>query len=510
MTLTGFDLASRSWRAMPHTVGRRISYGEFKAPQHIRLISWLLLLNALRILPRIGISMPPGSGKSEIICYYDSIWLLEHDPSRRIVLASYAGTLAEEQGKRVRNTIETTQDICSTRIKQDSRAADRWRTVAGGGMWTTGIGGSLTGRRASNLKIDDPHKNFAEAMSEKNQLDTWYWYGSTARTRLLPRSSIACIQTRWAEGDLIGRLRANDAKTNEWCFAVLPAVAETTETLATVIGQYWVDYLKAKNIELFDWHRDTGEALWPELEPGMPWFDEEEYASIRAEVGEVVWAGLYQQRPAPMEGGMFKREHWQRIDAMPAGPATYVRRWDLAATADTSADATASCLMAHHHRTKMLYIIEMTRHRLDTPDVEDLVRQTAIADREKYGQVYIRVEREPGASGKAVESNYLRTVLQGFPAEFIPSSGKKEVRALPFSGQVGARHVHLCRRATVDGFYETPEWWSWFIEEAAAFPNAKHDDMVDVASLAYVDLIELLPRRSKTKVGSAARKQLGF
>jgi predicted phage terminase large subunit-like protein len=510
VSLTEFDLAARAWRAMPHTVGRRLSFGTFMAPMHVQLISWLLLLNANRIIPRVAISMPPGSGKSEIICYYDSIWLLEHNPARKIVLASYAGTLAEEQGKRVRNTIETMQDVCTVRIKDDSRAADRWRTTAGGGMWTTGIGGSLTGRRASNLKVDDPHKNFAEATSEKNQIDTWNWWTSTARTRLLPRSSMSVIQTRWAEGDVIGRLRAQDEQRGEWCFAVLPAIAETNETIETVIGKAWCDKLRARGVELFPWHRGVNEALWPELEPGVAWFDEEEYAAIRSEVGEVVWAGLYQQRPAPLEGGMFKRENWVKIDAMPAGPATVVRRWDLAATADTAADATASCLMALHHKTRMLYILDMTRHRLESQDVEELVHNTAVEDRDRWGRtLHIRIEREPGASGKGVESTYLRTVLEGFNVEFKPSSGSKEVRALPFSGQSGAKHVHLCKRE-VDGEFVVPNWWEWFIEESAAFPNAKHDDMVDVASLAYVDLIELMPRRRKAQVGSAARKQLGF
>jgi predicted phage terminase large subunit-like protein len=267
--------------------------------------------------------------------------------------------------------------------------------------------------------------------------------------------------------------------------------------------------LEARNVELFPWHRAEGEALWPEIEPGVAWFDEDEYAQIRAEVGEVVWAGLYQQRPAPLEGGLFKRTNWLKVDAMPAGKATLVRRWDLAASTSPGADFTASCLMAIHHQTRMIYILDITRDRLETTDVETLVRATAEEDRETYGDVYIRVEREPGSSGKGVEAEYLRNVLAGFPVEFLPSSGQKEVRALPFSGRVGARHVHLCRR-DVGGVYETPAWWHWLIEEGAAFPNATHDDMIDAASLAYIDLIELQPRRSKARASSAGRRQLGF
>lgn len=509
--MRGFDLATRAWKAMPDTLGRRLSDGAYTSPDHVKVISWLLHLNATRVVPRLGLSMPPGSGKSEIIDYYDSIHLLEHDPRRRIILASYSGTLAEEQGKRVRNTIESNQDLLSLRLQQDSKAADRWRTTYGGGMWTVGIGGSVTGRRASNLKIDDPHKNFAEAMSIKNQQATWDWYTSTARTRMLPRSSAAVIQTRWAQGDLIGRLKANDEGVGQWLFVALPAITEQDETIETILGD-WYPKLKALGIKRFPkWERATGEALWPELEPGVPWFDEEEYAEIRADVGEVVWAGLYQQRPSPAEGNMFKRHDWRRLDGpMPAGKYSYVRRWDLASTED-GGDWTAGCLMAMNHETRHIYIIDIRRARLASTEVEAFVHMTAVEDRDNYGAgVLTRVEREPGSSGKAVEAAYMQTVLAGFAAKFLSSTGAKEVRALPFSGQVGANNVYLCRRVRANGETTIPDWWEWLIEESAVFPNGSHDDMIDVASLAYIDLVEEIPRRRRARARSTARQQLGF
>jgi predicted phage terminase large subunit-like protein len=523
MSLAVLDAGPRSWRAMPDTVGLHLTYSEYTTPPHVLLISWLLMLNAIRpggakhghtYLPRLGLSMPPGSGKSELVDHWNSVWLLDNDPRRRIVLASYAGLLAEEQGKRVRNTIEDAADVLRVRIMQDTRAAASWKTSQGGGMWTMGVGGTLTGRRASNLFVDDPHKSFAEAMSEKNQVDTWNWFTSTARTRLLPRSPMGVVQTRWNESDTIGKLKAQDQKVawdspGKWLFVALPAIADQDETIETVLGPEWSQRLTAQGVELFPWVREQGQPLWPELTPGVPWFDEEEYGQIRDEVGELIWAGLYQQRPAPLEGVMFKRDRWQRIDAVPPGEVTRVRRWDLAGTADPSADATASCLMTYHHPTKTLYIEDMTRDRVESHEVETLVRMTAINDRDLYGQVYVRVEREPGQSGKAQESSYLRNVLPEFTVEFIPSTGAKEVRAMPFAGQQGARHVHLCRRFDGDQ-YSMPEWWAWLIEEAAAFPHGSFDDLVDVCSLAYVDLLDLVPRRSKARAQSSARKTLGF
>ena len=304
------DLAARAWKAMPDTLGRHLSGRVYTAPKHVRLISWLLVCNATGSLRRLGISQPPGSGKSEIVDYYASVWLLEHDHRRRRVAASYSGELIEEQGKRVRNLIEDKSDELNVRLAPDSRAAANWRTTVGGGMWTVGVGGSLTGRRASDFVIDDPHKNFAEAMSVIQQLSVWDWYKSTARTRLLPRAAMAVIQTRWAEGDLIGRLKTSDENRGDWCFVKLPAIAEQDETIDSVLGMSvvdgiqvsWADRLRAQGLVLPEWRRDEGEPLWPELEPGVPWFDIQEYTDIRHEVGEVVWTSLYQQRASAGRG----------------------------------------------------------------------------------------------------------------------------------------------------------------------------------------------------------------
>lgn len=512
------DLATRSWKAMPDTLGRHLSNGTYTAPPHVRLISWLLVLNATGHLRRLGVSQPPGSGKSELIDFYASTWLLEHQPSRRRVASSYSGELIEEQGKRVRNLIEDKSDELNVRLASDSRAAANWRTTAGGGMWTVGVGGSLTGRRASDFVIDDPHKNFAEAMSLQQQMTVWNWYGSTARTRLLPRAAMAVVQTRWAEGDLIGRLAVQDENRGDWCFVKLPAIAEQNETIDSVLGytivagerMLWADRLRAQGLVLPPWYREEGQPLWPELEPGVPWFDIQEYTDIRHEVGEVVWAGLYQQRPAPAEGGLFKRTDWRRLDAgLPPGRYLFVRRWDLAASEGTG-DWTAGCLMAMNRQTRLLYIVEMRRARLGPADVKEYVRITAQEDRERYGHVLIRVEEEPGSAGKGVAADYMADVFEGLPAKFIRSTGPKEVRALPLSGQVGAGNVYLCRRPVGDGEFVVPDWWQWLIEEAAVFPMGAHDDLVDVASLAYVDAVDELPRRGRARVGSSARKSLGF
>ena len=513
MTVSELELVESAWLSLPDTMMTRLSAGAYRAPAHVQLLSWLLMLNGLGILRRLTISLPPGHSKSETTDVAYPLWLFERDPRHRIILSTYSGDLAEEWGGRVRNEIERNPDLLSVRVLPTKRATGSWRTASewggpAGGMWSIGATGGLTGRRASAMILDDLVKNWDSCQPGPLQR-TWDWFRSTARTRLLPGAPIAVVMTRWSPDDLIGKLEAQDRADDQkmWTFVRLPAIAETDETLETVIGAHTCRRLEQLGIRLFPWRRAAGQALWPELSPGVRWFDETELAEIRAEVGEMVFNGLYQQRPTMLDGDLFPRANWNRVDALPAGPLTMVRRWDLAASESSSADWTAGVLMAMD-RQRRVFIVDCRRERLDPNGVERFVRATAEEDRDRYGDqlVGIRIEREPGASGKMVETSWTRTVLPGFPVRFLPSSGSKRVRSMPLSAQQHGGNVFLVRETGPDGQPRTPSWFDWFVEEAAAFvgDDSGHDDSIDAASACYIDLLEIGPTRSKATTASVA------
>ena len=109
------------------------------------------------------VSMPPRHGKSELLSHWTPIWYLANYPNKRIILASYAADFAAVWGRKVRNTILTT-DI-DINVIHDMSAASRWELSEGGGMVTAGVGGPITGRGADLLIVDDPIKNRQEAQS---------------------------------------------------------------------------------------------------------------------------------------------------------------------------------------------------------------------------------------------------------------------------------------------------------------------------------------------------------
>lgn len=475
----------------------------------MRVLAWLLWLVARGYVKRLTVSMPPGHGKSELVDVWFPTWNLNLRPSDRIILSSYEATLAEEWGKRCRDVLMTKAEHLRVRIRQDSQAANRWRTVGGGGMWTMGSGGAVTGRRARVFIVDDPHKNWQEAHSPSQQEQIWDWYRSTARTRLLPGASIVVVQTRWAEADLVGHL----TEIPTFVHMVLPAIAEQDETIESIVGAEFIARCRADRIPVPEWNRKAGEALWswlvepgvdPDQPDGVSWFNLEELEETRLEVGELIWAGLYQQHPIKLEGSMFKRGNWKYIPNAPAD-MPLIRRWDLAATED-GGDATAGVLMGRTKRGEV-FIVDVIQERLGPKGVEDLILATAQQDKAKYGNVKIRLEQEPGSSGKALTDDYVSRLLAGFDVSAEGSTGDKELRAIPFSAQVEAGNVWLVTGNDADEA-KLPPWLSKFVDEAAAFPQGKHDDMIDAACLAYMDHVKLMRRQKKGKVSTVAGQRL--
>jgi predicted phage terminase large subunit-like protein len=244
--------------------------------------------------------------------------------------------------------------------------------------------------------------------------------------------------------------------------------------------------------------------------------EEDVYALQTGTGNYVAWgyassnSGLYQQEPHMLTGDLFKIEDWKRLDALPAGKLTFIRRWDIAAT-EGGGDWTAGALLAMDAQ-RTVYVVDVRRCRRDPLGVERFVHETAVEDKDRFGDQMrvIRVEREPGSSGKMVETAWMRTVLSGFHAEFLPATGSKRIRALPFSAQQKAGNVYMVRTTDSLGNPTAPDWFDWFPKEAAAFTGDQsgHDDAIDAACAAYVDLIELGPRKRPAKLSSARTRQI--
>jgi len=409
------------------------------------LVNDLLVRMAEGKCSRAIISMPPRHGKSELISANLPAWFLGMFPDKRILLSSYEADFAAQWGRRARNLIKEFGGIFPEPVEVDpeSTATSRWSILGHkGSMQTAGIGGALTGKGADIAIIDDPIKNSQMAASKTNREMQWDWYKSTMYTRLEPGAGILLVMTRWHEEDLAGKLLHEMEEGGEkWEVLSLPSIAEENDQMG----------------------RKPGEALWPSR------FGLDKLSMIRRTVGPYWFAGLYQQRPAPLEGGIFKREWFEIIDRLPPGRLNFVRHWDLAATLD-GGDWTAGLLLGE--QDGYYYIANVDRFQLGPAKTEARVKQNASVDGPTVG---IQIEQEPGSSGVITIDHFKRRVLRGYEVREKRSEGTKPERARLVAAAAESGLIKVIRGP----------WVHEFLAEITTFPNGSHDDQVDCLSGAY-------------------------
>lgn len=414
-------------------------------PKHLKLLYGELLAVVAGENDRLIIEMPPRHFKSTTVNQFFVPWLLGSYPDMKVGLASYEADFASQWGRKARDILEEYgQQVFGVKLRGDSSAANRW-DIAGhdGGMWTAGVGGPITGKGADLLICDDPIKNAEEAMSEVIREKQWAWWQSTFYTRSEGLGAIILIMTRWHEDDLAGRLLAAEEEGGDrWRRVRLPALAEENDLLG----------------------REVGEPLCPEMYP-KEWLLRRKRA-----VGSHYWEAMYQQRPVPPGGAMFKREWFEIVNDYPRD-AQSARYWDLAATeakAGSDPDWTAGCGGCIDAQS-IFYITDVRRDRITPQSVERLIMQTAQTD---GVECRVRMEQEPGAAGKNVIDHYRRRVLIGYDFDGVLASGAKEVRAQPWASYAEAGNIKLVRGP----------WNKAFLDEVERFPFGSHDDQVDALS----------------------------
>lgn len=428
--------------------------------------------------PRLMLFLPPRTGKTELVLRFMA-WCLGRHPDWPMLYASYAAEIAVEKSAEARAILASdafaalfgrlaTEDD-PIELDPSSRAAQRWR-IAGhrGGLMAVGVGGPLTGRGGRVLVWDDLVKNREEANSPVFRDKTWNWYTSTFRTRAEPGAGIVGIMTRWHEDDVAGRLQelANrDPQADQWDVVSLPALAESNDPLG----------------------RAEGEAL----DPGR--FDREALLRTRASIGEADWYALYQQRPQPEGGAIFRREWWDGVNRFDvADVATAYRavaRWislDTAYETGKENDYTACGvydLLPDYRLAKR----DAWRERVEMPDLLQRIEQTA--QRWNYDQKLQGIVIEDKGSGKsalqtlrAASPEWLARLLAGYN----PGQQKKEERWRTASVWCARGRVLLPEP------HEQAPWLFEFENELFRVPSTAHDDQADEFAQAILYLEHFL------------------
>lgn len=404
----------------------------------------------------LAVFLPPQEGKSQRISRRFPEWLLDHNPGLRIAIVSYELDLAMRWGRDIKQDIRGAgPDGLRIDIRRDSAAAARWETPLGGGVYSVGIGGPLTGRPVDVLIIDDPVKDRAAAESKTIRESTWDWYESVALTRLAPGAKVVLVQTRWHEDDLAGRIAARPSPLN-WRVLSIPAIAGDDDPLDRAPGE---ELLSVRG-------RAAGHFL-----------------NYQANLSHYVFSGVYQQKPTAAEGNFFRRpafRYWRPAPAWSDGReridcegelVTLVDCWkfatmDLAVSSKQTADYTVCAVWAVSVAGDLI-LCDRTRDRVD--------------EHQHFGMIE-SLRTTWGFDTVYIEQNYWATTVvkdardAGVPVAPLAADTDKVTRAVPAAGRVHAGRVWFPAEAT---------WLDEWCDELAAFPQAgAHDDQVDVLSYA--------------------------
>ncbi|MCH8113048.1 MAG: phage terminase large subunit [Proteobacteria bacterium] len=415
---------------------------DFLPNWHIQSIAWHLEQCVKGDIKRLIITLPPRHLKSLCASVALPISMLGRDPTRHIICASYSDDLARNFSLQRRTCMRAAwyrRVFPNTRVSKKKDTEHEIVTTKGGSIYATSIGGTLTGRGANLVVIDDPIKT-GDAMSEAERKSVNDWFQNTLYSRLNNKNEdvIIIVMQRVHVDDLVGHVLGLD----DWTVLSLPAIATEAEKIQIGDDEFY--------------ERAAGEILHLARE------DEPTLARIKQVIGSHNFEAQYQQTPAPPDGNLIKRPWFRRYAKTPGRDSfiKIVQSWDTAT--GTEADNSFSVCTTWGVRENAYYLLDVYRKRLPFPD---LVRAAVRLDRE-YVAHAVLIENAGG--GQAL----MDTLRENLGIPFIPirPRGDKETRVAQVSAVIEGGRVFLPEEAP---------WLAEFEREVLSFPLGKFDDQVD-------------------------------
>ena len=203
-----------------------------------------------------------------------------------------------------------------------------------------------------------------------------------------------------------------------------------------------------------------------------PFIAETEIEAARQQLPSLVFRQEYGAEFVQLAGALFRREWFEIIEAEPE--AQYVRSWDLAASTKTTADYTVGVKVGLTTEGSLV-IADMVRGRWEWPTALRMISDTAKAD---------GIEVTQGVEDVGVQKGMYQMLMRepqlvGLAFRPITVHKDKLTRAMPWLARAEQGKLKMVRG----------EWNAAAMDEICAFPESRHDDIVDAVSGA-VQLLE--------------------
>lgn len=388
-------------------------------------------------ISRLIINIPPRYGKTEIAVKMYIGWVLAKKPSAKFIHLSYSDALALDNSSQAMEYIKSDafRSIWNLELKNDSQSKKKWYTKEGGGVYATASGGAITGFGAGNggaIIIDDPLKP-DDALSDVRRSFINNRYNTTIRSRVNTREvPIIVIMQRLHEDDLSGYL-LEGGSGEEWYHLKFPALDENNNPL-------WASKHSFEELE-----------------------------AIR-QADRYTFAGQYMQIPAPDEGGEWRKEWFNIINKSELPGGIFWEMFiDGAYTKDTRNDPTG--IQISGSKNGNLYILKSIDKYLEMPELKSFIINFVKTCGVSISQIMV----EPKASGKSLvqllrrETNFNVSEIK---TDFVKFSKIERARASsPF---IEGGRVYLVQ----------DNWNEGYLQQVSTFPNAKHDEHIDVTAYA--------------------------
>lgn len=289
---------------------------ELKWNWHMDVLCAYITAYHERRIKRLILNVPPGTMKSLLVSVMAPAWAWTRWPERRYINLTNEKELASRDSLRMRDIVQSDwyQERWGDKVKLSTVQSQKtnFANTKRGFRIGLGITSNITGKRGTDLIIDDPidaKKAFSEV--EINEVNNTYDSAVSSRLNDLDNDGIMLIMQRVKTNDLTGHLLKK--KLQDWVIVRIPMRYEGS--------QDWnpIKDLGIEDSKLYDPRKKKGELLFPER------FSEKAVRALEEDLGSYGTAGQLQQRPSPLGGGIIKK-HWWRMwpDDKPLPPAVHV------------------------------------------------------------------------------------------------------------------------------------------------------------------------------------------
>jgi predicted phage terminase large subunit-like protein len=395
---------------------------------------------------KLLVNLPPRFTKSTLITVVWPCWEWLSMPWIPWMCLSYDSGLANDHNDDRRKIVasEWYQEMAGgMALSRSKNRLSEFENSDRGIMLSRGLNAGVTGHGSIRQIYDDPNdpQNVETASVRATALKRFKDYSLTRRNNPA-MSATVIVQQRTHFSDVSGYIVENMPDYFHICF---PMEAERDELMLYPLSGQIVE-------------RKFGDILDPTRFPPAV------IQELKAD--SYLWAGRYQQRPAPLEGGMIKQEWIKRYTTLPANPEKIVISLDTAAKAKEINDPW--CWQVWYVKEGLYYLAHVLTKRCEYPEGKRLTKNlmaqwrpthTLIEDKSTGQSLIPELRNDPD--------------YREFNVIAIEPCGDKITRMSVETGAMEAGRVF---------FPELALWLADYETVLFSFPNSAIDDPVDATS----------------------------